>query len=41
MKRERKPQPKREIVLRFYDASGREVDAEGFEAALKQAGRGK
>ena len=39
MKPATKPQPKREIVLRFYDASGREVDAAGFEAALKQAGR--
>jgi hypothetical protein len=39
MKPAKKPQPKREIILRFYDASGREVDAAGFEAALKQAGR--
>ena len=35
----KKPQPKRAIVLRFYDQDGKQVDAAGFEAALKQAGR--
>lgn len=39
MKRESKQQPKREVVLRFFGPDGREVDAEGFVAALKQAGR--
>ena len=35
----KKPQPKQPIVLRFYLPGGVETDAEGFEAALKKAGR--
>jgi hypothetical protein len=35
----KQPQPKREIVLRFYLPGGVETDAAGFEEALRKAGR--